>query len=121
MTGVLVVQGRELSAGDIGLIQGLLAEHPEWGRTRLSEELCRLWDWRNTQGRTKDMAARTLLLRLERGGHIRLPERRRPSSNINLVNLGTPYWFSVNLFFWIQCLSRPQKLDSFALFVNQQV
>ena len=54
MTGEMVVQGRELSAGDIGLIQGLLAEHPEWGRTRLSEELCRSWDWRNTQGRTRN-------------------------------------------------------------------
>jgi hypothetical protein len=81
MTGVMVVQGRELRAEDIGLIQGLLAEHRDWGRTRLSEELCRLWDWRNAQGRIKDMAARTLLLKLERGGHIRLPERRRPSSN----------------------------------------
>ena len=71
----------ELSAKDIGLIQGLLAEHRDWGRTRLSEELCCLWDWRNAQGRIKDMAARTLLLKLERGGHIRLPERRRASSN----------------------------------------
>ena len=77
----MVVQGRELSAEDIGLIQGLLAEHREWGRTRLSEELCCLWDWRNAQGRIKDMAARMLLLKLERGGHIELPERRRPSSN----------------------------------------
>ena len=73
MTGVLVVQGRELSAQDIGLIQGLLAEHPDWGRTRLSEELCRRWDWRNARGRIKDMAARTLLLKLERAGHMRLP------------------------------------------------
>jgi len=81
MTGVMVVQGRELSAEDIGLIQGLLAEHRDWGRTRLSEELCCLWDWRNAQGHIKDMAARTLLLKLERGGHIRLPERLRPSSN----------------------------------------
>jgi len=63
--GEMVVQGREPSAVDIGLIHGLLAEHPEWGRTRLSEELCRLWDWRNTQDRTNDMAARTLLLRLD--------------------------------------------------------
>jgi len=77
----MVVQGRKVSAQDIVLIQGLLAEHPEWGRTRLSEEICRLWDWRNARGRIKDMAARTLLLRLEQGGHIRLPERRRPSSN----------------------------------------
>jgi len=77
----MVVQGRELSGEDIGLIQGLLAEHRDWGRTRLSEELCCRWDWRNAQGRIKDMAARTLLLKLERGGFIRLPERRRPSSN----------------------------------------
>ena len=62
-------------------VQGLIAEHPDWGRTRLSEALCRRWDWRNAQGRFKDMAARTLLLKLERGGLIRLPRRQRPSSN----------------------------------------
>jgi len=89
MTGVLVVQGRELSAQDIGLIQGLLAEHPDWGRTRLSEELCRRWDWRNARGRIKDMAARTLLLKLERAGHIRLPQRRRKSTN-GLRNRNAP-------------------------------
>ena len=48
------MQGRELRAADIDLIQGLLAEHPDWGRTRLSEALCRRWDWRNAQGRFKD-------------------------------------------------------------------
>ena len=68
MTGILVIQGRKLSGEDIWQVQGLLAEHPEWGRTRLSEELCRLWDWRNALGRPKDMAARTLLLKLERSG-----------------------------------------------------
>ena len=77
----MVIQGRKLSTEDIGLIQGLLATHRDWGRTRLSEELCCLWDWRNAQGRIKDMAARTLLLKLARAGHIQLPERRRPSSN----------------------------------------
>ena len=77
----MVVQGRELSTEDIGQMQGLLAEHPDWNRTRLSEELCRRWDWRNANGRLKDMAARTLLLKLERSGHIQLPLRQRPSSN----------------------------------------
>lgn len=77
----MVMQGRAVSGTDIGLIRGLLAEHPAWGRTRLSEELCRRWDWRNAQGQPKDMAARTLLLKLERAGHIRLPPRQRPSSN----------------------------------------
>lgn len=75
------MQGRAVSGADMGLIRGLLAEHPDWGRTRLSEELCRRWDWRNARGRPKDMAARTLLLKLERTGHIRLPPRQRPSSN----------------------------------------
>lgn len=81
MTGSMVMQGREVSSADFDLIRSLLAEQPAWGRTRLSEELCRRWDWRNAQGRPKDMAARTLLLKLERAGHIRLPPRQRPSSN----------------------------------------
>jgi len=75
------MQGRELNSADIGLIRGLRDEHPEWGRSRLSEELCCRWEWRNAQGRLKDMAARTLLLKLERSGHIRLPKRRGPSPN----------------------------------------
>jgi hypothetical protein len=81
MAGIMVMQGREVSGADIGLIRDLLVEHPHWGRTRLSKELCGRWGWRNAQGRPKDMAARTLLLKLERGGYIRLPPRQRPSSN----------------------------------------
>jgi hypothetical protein len=70
-----------LSDADIGLILGLMDEHPGWGRSRLSVELCLRWDWRNAQGRLKDMAARTLLLKLERSGHLQLPPRRGPSPN----------------------------------------
>jgi len=81
MTEVMVIQGRKLHAEDIGLIRSLLVEHADWCRTRISEELCHRWDWRNAQGRFKDMAARPLLLKLERAGHIQLPKRRHPSSN----------------------------------------
>ena len=81
MAKVMVIQGRELLAEDVGLIRELLAEHPDWTRTRLSEELCVRWDWRNARGRIKDMAARTLLLKLERAGWVDLPKRRRPSPN----------------------------------------
>ena len=52
-----------------------MTEHRDWGRTRLSEELCH-----RLAQRIKDMAARTLLLKLERAGHIRLPKRRRKST-----------------------------------------
>jgi hypothetical protein len=81
MIEVMVIQGRELHAEDLGLIRSLLAEHGDWCRTWISKELCRRWDWRNGQGRFKDMAARTLLLKLERAGLIRLPKRRCPSNN----------------------------------------
>lgn len=81
MTYFTVMQGRVLSGADVDLIRDLLAEHSDWGRSRLSEELCRLWSWRNAQGRLKDMAARSLLLKLERSGHIQLPPRQRPSPN----------------------------------------
>src|SRR3972149_8523781 len=81
MIEVMVIQGRELHAEDIGLIRSLLAEHGDWRRTRISKELYRRWDWRNGQGRFKDMAARTLLLKLERAGLIQLPKRQGPSSN----------------------------------------
>jgi len=81
MASGMVMQGRQIGEGDLDLIRGLLAAHPDWNRTRLSRELCARWDWRNAQGRPKDMAARTLLLKLERAGHLRLPARRAPSPN----------------------------------------
>ncbi|MEK7993144.1 MAG: Druantia anti-phage system protein DruA, partial [Planctomycetota bacterium] len=76
-----VIQGRRLGPEDIGLVRHLLATEPGWNRTRLSRELCRRWDWRNEAGRLKDMACRTLLLKLELLDQIRLPARQRPSAN----------------------------------------
>jgi len=81
MARVMVMQGRQIGEGDLALIGDLLAAHPDWNRTRLSRELCARWDWHNAQGRPKDMAARTLLLKLERAGHVRLPARRGASPN----------------------------------------
>ena len=79
----MVIQGRNITVEEIGLIRDLMVEHRDWGRSRLSEELCLTWNWRNGQGRIKDMAARTLLLKLERRGLIELPARQRPSSSIS--------------------------------------
>jgi len=75
------IQGRHLSAPDLAQIRTLLLEHPSWHRTRLSRELCILWGWRNEAGRLKDMACRTLLLKLEGRGLIGLPPRQRASVN----------------------------------------
>jgi hypothetical protein len=78
---LVVIQGRPLSDPDLLQIRRLLAEHPSWHRTRLSRELCALWGWRNAAGRPKDMACRTLLLKLESRGLIGLPPRQRASVN----------------------------------------
>jgi hypothetical protein len=77
---MVTIQGRRF-APDIGLIEHLLAEHPSWGRSRLSIKLCELWDWRAANGQLKDMACRSLLLRLEKAGQITLPPRQRKSPN----------------------------------------
>jgi hypothetical protein len=80
MADVMVIQGRHLSDSDLDWMRNLMVTHPEWGRTRISVELCRQWGWHNQQGRPKDMAARSLLLKLERAGHFRLPRRRTNTS-----------------------------------------
>jgi len=81
MNGSMVIQGRQIGQAEIDLIDGLLASHGEWHRTRLSRELCRRWDWFNAAGQPKDMACRSLLLKLEAQGCIRLPARRAASVN----------------------------------------
>jgi len=81
MASVMVMQGRQIGEREIDWLRGLLGSHPDWNRTRLSRELCARWNWHNAQGRPKDMAARTLLLKLERAGYVRLPARRGPSPN----------------------------------------
>jgi len=67
------VQGRQLTEADIGWIRELRGEHPEWSRRQISEHLAQQWQWRNEAGRLKDMAARTLLLKLQARGLIDLP------------------------------------------------
>jgi len=81
MSDALVVQGRRLTTQDILRIRRLIADNPDWSRRRLSEVLCAEWDWRNGSGRFKDMATRTLLLKLNARGLIGLPARRRLPSN----------------------------------------
>ena len=74
-------QRRSVTTADVELIRRLLNDYPGWNRTRLSRELCSIWDWRTTSGNYKDMACRTLLLRLHRSGHIQLPQPQRPANN----------------------------------------
>lgn len=75
----IMLQGRPFGPEALAQIQALLGQKGDWSRYRLSRELARLWDWRTPQGQLKDMAARTLLLKLEQQGWIELPPRRMQS------------------------------------------
>lgn len=78
-----MLQGRWLGRADIDWLRSWIEAHPLWSRKRVAQELALQWDWRNGVGRLKDFAARTLLLKLESQGRIRLPtlqtqQRRAP-------------------------------------------
>jgi hypothetical protein len=78
---IFTLQGRTMGSDELGQVRQLIGDHPEWTRYRISRELALLWNWRSTSGQLKDMAARTLLLKLEQRGLIALPARRRTSPN----------------------------------------
>jgi hypothetical protein len=67
----------QITAIEIELIQQLISSNPSWSRTRLSLELCRIWDWRHPDGRPKDISCRDLLLRLNKKGLILLPQQKQ--------------------------------------------
>ena len=76
-----MIQGRILCPENITEIETLIDENPHWSRWKLSNYLSEKWDWRNARGQLKDMACRSLLLKLEQSGHIKLPPRRCVSPN----------------------------------------
>ncbi len=81
MNKTTVLPGRNLSFQDLELIKKLIKDNPCWGRTRLSKQLCILWDHRSANGSLKDMACRSLLLKLEKENLIKLPARKSGTNN----------------------------------------
>ena len=88
MTESLTIQGRRLSPADLQGLRHWVGANPQWSRWRLSRELATRWDWRNSAGVLKDMAARTLLVKLAQRGLLALPERRQVPTN--RMRCGTP-------------------------------
>ncbi len=93
MNQQLVLQGRQVAPTDIARIRALITANPNWSRRRVSEVLCVEWNWRNASGRLKDMAARSLLVKLHARGLVELPPRRQTPSNRMLSrNLPRQNW-----------------------------
>jgi hypothetical protein len=69
----LKYRGRVVTPEEILYIRELIAAHPRASRRRLSQKLCEAWQWKQANGALRDMVCRSLLLMLDRGGHIQLP------------------------------------------------
>ena len=67
------LQGRQIDEAALSDIRTLLGRQPPLSRRQLSIQLCGLWNWRTDAGRVKDIAARSLLRKLEQRGLIQLP------------------------------------------------
>ena len=82
MQQVYKYRGRAISANDIHFIRELMEKYPESGRCALSRRICEVWNWKQANGTLCDQLCRSLLLKLERAGEIRLPSVRfRPARN----------------------------------------
>lgn len=81
----------EITEELIEYIKEFIAMNPDKGRTKLSVELCEIWDWRNSKGKPKDMSCRDMLRALDKAGKITLPPpktvNRRPGDSKGVKHL----------------------------------
>ena len=72
----ICVQGRSLEARDLCWLNSLISSNPDWNRSKLSRYIATEWEWSNAAGQLKDIAARTMLRKLEQRGLLSLPPRQ---------------------------------------------
>jgi len=72
-----IIHKKEITDTDIKMIEQIIKENPTWHRTKISQELCKIWNWRTYNGQYKDMSCREMLRRLAGRGIIELPESKR--------------------------------------------
>jgi hypothetical protein len=58
-------------------ISARIEAEPAMSRRALSRQVCEWLNWRAPNGKLREVSCRKALLRLHRGGHVRLPEPRR--------------------------------------------
>jgi hypothetical protein len=88
-------QGRTATTQEIDFINQYIGSHPNFGRTRISRELCKKWNWTYSNGALKEQVCRSYLLALERAGHIELPAKKCSPHN-PLAKRGKPDKIEVN-------------------------
>jgi len=65
--------GRDFFSEELEKIRTLIANNPGFTRSKISREICRMFQWLKPDGKLKDMSCRVAMLRMEKDGLIRLP------------------------------------------------
>lgn len=73
MESLLRFRGRVVTGADVEFIRALIATRPGASRRQISKDLCAAWGWVQSNGAARDMVCRSLMLALDRAGHIVLP------------------------------------------------
>jgi hypothetical protein len=68
------------------LIRELISTEGYRGRSYISNRLCEIWDWRQDNGRFRQIACRDLLRQLEGKGLVKLPPMLKPARRAGYVN-----------------------------------
>ena len=74
-------RSRVLADADVSFVRQLIGQNPTASRRRLSQLLCREWNWVQPNGVLCDMVCRGLMLQMHRSGIIELPPVRRVIPN----------------------------------------
>ena len=77
--------GREFTPKELEQIRSLIKHNPEFNRTGLSKEVCRILQWLKPDGKLKDMSCRVAMLRMEKDGLIQLPPSTRKKQPIRKI------------------------------------
>ena len=80
------LRGKLIGASELEQIRDLLRSEGHRGRSHLSRQLCRLWDFRQANGAYREIACRDLLRQLEQRGLITLPTPLRKARQIGYRN-----------------------------------
>jgi hypothetical protein len=77
MDASVVVCGQVFTSPVIKRIKAVVREQPQWTRAELARQVCDWLDWRDANGKSKEMSCRVALGRLAKRGVIGLPGPRR--------------------------------------------
>ena len=80
------IRRRRIGQPDLLLIRELISAEGHRGRSYISNRLCEIWDWRQDNGRFRQIACRHLLRQLEGKGLGKLPPMLKPARRAGYVN-----------------------------------